>query len=241
MSEKPRTRLKVLSKKIGLSDQQLAMCLLYCMTHDKVFSWKQTIGINSNSNHPAQAANNHFNSIPVKKFFEQMGGIMAWKAEDYLTFRGNNKPIAKKITAITNKHLYKASTDAIDPSKIEDIGKLEQINSEIDKIYEEDNKSTDRQKLTNEKKENNLPIININDIQMKASMSRTEFLDYLIQEQGKCETQKDKNLFTLKIHEHMNFKEDKSNELRPIWYLPFRFEDIGLCDKCSALIRSYTK
>lgn len=239
--EKAGTRLKVLAHKLKMSDTQLAMVLIYIISHDKVFAWTETMGKKSASKNKAQGANVAFNVTCVKAFLEQIGGIIAWKAEDHLTYRGNNKPATKVMTEQINKQIYNEKTNRPDLAYFDKF-KIE-VTEEGKEMEEEatDIMAGDTDILTDKIKESNNFNPDESGIIMHAGMSRSEFLDYLIQEQRKSKNQKDKNLFTLKIHDFMAFKEDRSNELRPVLYLPFRFEDIGLCIRCSTLMRTFTK
>lgn len=219
--EKPVKRINLLAKKIGIESIDIAMILIYIISHDKKLAWGQTYGQHSKSKNHAAMAQKAFNLPKIVQFIKMIGGTIAINTSLYLSMRGLPNDGVKQLNNILSTCLIDSSSGAYRLDKIEYI-----LSYAIDHglsldtiISEGDNMSGVRTKMpvimAESEKEKNETIF----IKFTANMSRAEYLDYLIQEQGRTATQKEKNAFTLKISDFMNFKDDKSNELKPLIYL----------------------
>lgn len=231
--EKPIKRLNLLAKRIGLDKKDIAMILIYLVSHDKVLAWGQTYGITSKSKNFAQMASTSFNRQKVRLFIEEVGGLVALSTELYLSMRGNPNIDLKELNRILCAVLIDPSTDMYRIDKIQHL-----LNYSIDHgltvdYIDKQGKGNNRRhndnvagrgdgvgdKMTDGEIQDDKSEFNSPFIKLTAGMSRAEYLDFLIQEQGRTPTQKDKNAFTLKISDFMAFKNDTKTELRPTIYL----------------------
>lgn len=250
--EKPITRINLLAKRIGLDKSDIAMCIIYIMTHDKVLAWSQTKGHKSKSKNLGSMAQQAFNKPKPKQFIEMLGGMLSINAALYFSQSGLPNESTKELNDILKTVLIDPKTDLYRLDKINHVLSFALANglNLVDKegkrvgksfIIEDEELETDTMavnsdEMTDAEKE----LLRIeeekNFIKLTPEMSRDDFLLYLIQEQGRSANQKAKNDFTLKISEYMAFKNDKTNELRPTIYLCNR-EHTSTLERLSSLAK----
>ena len=248
--QKPITRINLLAKRIGLSKIDTAMCLIYIMSHDKVLAWQSTKGQSSTSKHVGSMAQQAFLKDNIKQFIEDIGGLLAFESSLHLSMRGVLNKDTKELNNIFKALLINPSNGQYKLEKIEHVLSyainngltLEDLCKRQSREAEQrgDNMAVfnggDTDRMTDVKRQLRENEQNKNLIVLSSDMSAEDYLNFLIQEQGRTENQKDKNAFSLKISDYMQFKHDKTNELKPTIYLCNR-ESTSYLQRLSSLAK----